>query len=236
MTGAPDPRSEVATGSRVLAALGQGDLVWGHVSVRDHEGRGAWIKGAGYGLDEIDPSRVHLVDRDGQVLEGGGRRHIEYPIHTEILAARPDVGAVVHTHAPHVVAFAATDQSLRPISHDACLFVPPDVPRFTETGDLIVSAELGAKVAACLGDASVAVLVHHGMVAVGPDVAQAVMLSILLDRACETQLLATAGGGVRTWSGDEEALAKRARHGTPKNLLAAYDYLVRGLDTPPTLS
>jgi len=227
---APDVRAEVATGCRVLAALGQGDLIWGHVSGRDPDGRGAWIKGAGYGLDEIDETRVHLVNRAGEVLEGGGRRHVEYPIHTEIMAARPDVGAVVHTHATHAVAFAATGQPLRPISHDACLFVPPDVPRFTETGDLIVSAELGARVAACLGDSAVALLVHHGVVAVGRDVAHAVMLGVLLDRACATQMLAVSGGGVRTWSDDEEALAKRANHGTPANLQAAYDYLVRSLD------
>jgi ribulose-5-phosphate 4-epimerase/fuculose-1-phosphate aldolase len=229
---AQQARAEVAIACRVLAALGQGDLIWGHVSARDPDGRGAWIKGAGYGLDEIDPSRVHLVDRAGEMLDGRGRRHIEYPIHTEIMAARPDVGAVVHTHATNAVAFAATNQPLRPMSHDACLFVPPDVPRFTETGDLIVSSELGARVAACLGDSTVVLLVHHGVVAVGPDVPHAVMHSILLDRACATQVLAAAGGGVHTWSDDEEALTKRARHGTPANLRAAYDYLVRALDRP----
>ena len=225
-----DVRAEVATACRVLASLGQGDLIWGHVSARDAQDRGAWIKCSGYGLDEIDGSRVHLVDRAGDVLEGGGRRHLEYPIHTEVLAARPDVGAVVHTHAAHVVAFASTGQPLRPISHDACLFVPPDVPRFSETGDLIVSAELGARVAACLGDSNAVVLLHHGVVTVGPDLAHAVMHSLLLDRACATQMLAVAGGGVQTWSDDEEALAKRAKHGTPSNLRAAYDYLVRALD------
>lgn len=221
---------QVAVGARVLASVGQGDLIWGHVSARDPDGRGAWIKAAGLGLDEIDASDVHLVDRTGDVLVGGGKRHIEYPIHTEVLAARPDVGAVVHTHASNVVAFAATAEPLRPISHDACLFVPPDVPRFTETGDLIVSAELGSRVAASLGDASVVFLVNHGLVAVGADVPHAVMNSVLFDRACAAQLLAAAGGGVRVWSDDEEALAKRAKHGASSNLRAAYDYLVRSLD------
>jgi ribulose-5-phosphate 4-epimerase/fuculose-1-phosphate aldolase len=220
-------RSEVAVACRVLASLGQGDLIWGHVSVRDREGRGAWLKAAGFGLGEIDESRVHLVAWDGEVVEGEGRRHLEFPIHTETLAARPDVGAVVHTHAPNVVALAATGQPLRPISHDACLFVPPDLPCFIETGDLIVTRELGAKVAACLGEANAVLLVHHGLVAVGADLAEAVVHSVLLDRACATQMLAAGGGGVHTWSSDEEALAKRASHGTPDNLRAAYDHLVR---------
>lgn len=220
----------------MLAASGLNDLIWGHVGARDEAGRGAWIKASSFGLDEIDETRVHLVDRDGNVVEGDGRRHLEFPIHTEILAARRDVRAVVHTHAPNVVAFAATEQALRPISHDACLFVPPDVPRFTATGDLIVTAELGALVADCLGTANAALLVHHGLVTVGADLAQAVMHSILLERACALQMLATAGGGVASWSSDEEARAKREKHGTPANLRAAYDYLVRSLDSRPASS
>jgi L-ribulose-5-phosphate 4-epimerase len=229
-------RTEVATACRVLAAVGQNDLIWGHVAARDGADRGAWIKASGFGLDEIDASRVHLVDRNGEVVEGEGRRHLEYPIHTEVLAARRDVGAVVHTHATSVVAFAATDQPLRPISHDACLFVPPDVPRFTQTGDLIVTAELGALVAECLGTANAVLLVHHGLVTVGTDLPEAVMHSVLLERACAAQMLAAGGGGVASWSDDDEALAKREKHGARANLRAAYDYLVRTLDSRPTLS
>jgi hypothetical protein len=48
--------------------------------------------------------------------------------------------------------------------------------------------------------------------------------------------LAVSGGGVQTWSDDEEALAKRAKHGTAANLRAAYDYLVRALDRHPSAS
>ena len=145
-------RDVVATASRVLAAQGHGDLIWGHASVRDE--RGAWIKSAEWGLDEVIPDRVHLVDGGGRVLEGEGLRHSEYPIHTEILAARPDVGAVVHTHPPHAVALAATGQPLLPVSHAANMFVPPAVPRFTATADLILTVELGKQVAAELGDAT----------------------------------------------------------------------------------
>jgi len=99
--------------SRALAAAGQADMVWGHASVRDPDGRGAWMKSAGWGLEEVDPGKVVLVGPDGSVLEGAGPRHIEYPIHAEIMAARPDVGSVVHTHSPAACAFAALDVPLR---------------------------------------------------------------------------------------------------------------------------
>jgi ribulose-5-phosphate 4-epimerase/fuculose-1-phosphate aldolase len=220
-------RREVALGCRILGDAEQGDLVWGHVSARDPEDRGVWMKAATLGFDEVGPGDVLLVDRDGSVLEGEGRRHAEYPIHTEILAAAPAVGAVVHTHAPAAVNFAALGMSLRPISHEGTLFVPPDIARFTKTGDLILTADLGADVAAAIGDRNALLLVNHGIVTVGPDVVTAVMTAVLLDRACRMQLTAMAAGELRTWSADDEALSKRDHCYSPELLRQAWEYLSR---------
>jgi ribulose-5-phosphate 4-epimerase/fuculose-1-phosphate aldolase len=216
-------------GCRVLGTQGHGDLIWGHLSARDPENRGAWMKAATFGFDEITPDRVLLVSPEGEVLEGEGRRHAEYPIHTEILATRPDVGAVAHTHAPSAVAFGALETPLLPLSHEGTLFVPPDVARFTLTGDLILTAELGRQVAASLGERNAVLLVNHGIVSVGPDVPTAVLAAVLLERACRTQLTAMAAGEVRRWSSDQEALAKRDHCYSPELLAQAWDYLVRGL-------
>ena len=82
MTNTADLRDLVATSCRVLAAAGQDDLVWGHASARDPEGRGVWLKSAEWGLGEVSGEQVHLVSPDGEVLEGEGVRHSEYPIHT----------------------------------------------------------------------------------------------------------------------------------------------------------
>src|SRR5688500_10230363 len=111
MTG--DIREMIAMASNVLALEDHGDLVWGHVSIRDPDGRGVWMKASTWGFDEITPERVLLIGWDGDVLAGDGRRHAEYPIHTEIMRARPEVNSVVHTHAPHAVAFASLEQPLR---------------------------------------------------------------------------------------------------------------------------
>ena len=83
---------------------------------------------AGWGLEEIDAGRIALVSPDGSVLDGAGPRHIEYPILTEIMAARPDVGSVVHTHSPAANEFAALDVPLRPLDHAGSLFCYPDIP------------------------------------------------------------------------------------------------------------
>ena len=222
-------RELVATASRILGHTGNGDLIWGHASARDPNGRGVWIKQSGWGMEEVTADRVHLVNRDGVVIEGDGPRHNEYPIHTEIMAARPDVGAVVHTHSRFGTALAASGQPLRPVSHEGTFFCPPGVPRFTRTTDLIRHPDLGRQVAEALGSAPALFLVNHGIVCVGPDLETATVTAILLDRACEQQLLTYTAGASPTWSDDTEALSKR-RHIYPESALRqVWAYLVRQL-------
>jgi ribulose-5-phosphate 4-epimerase/fuculose-1-phosphate aldolase len=218
--------------SRALAAGGQGDMVWGHASVRDPGGRGAWMKSAGWGLEEIDAGKIVLVSPDGAVLDsgaadGGGPRHIEYPIHTEIMAARPDIGSVVHTHSPAANEFAALEVPLRPLDHAGSLFCYPDIPRFTLTGGLIKTQELGAALAGALGSARACLMPQHGIVAAGPDAPAAVMTAVLLDRACRTQLTAMAAGPLRRWGDEEDTVAKRADVWSARQLRAGWDYLLR---------
>ena len=220
-------REQVALGCRILALEDQGDFVWGHVSARDRDGRGVWMKASTFGLEEIGPEHVILVSWDGDVLSGDHRRHIEYPIHTELMRARDDVGCVVHTHAPWAVAFASTEQPLRPVSHEATLFVPPEIARFTQTGDLIMTQDLGRAVAAAVAGRNAAFMVNHGIVTCGGDVVSGVMAAVLLERACRTQIRAIAGGGPKTWSSDEEALAKREH---VYSFQQAWDYFARRLD------
>jgi L-ribulose-5-phosphate 4-epimerase len=223
-------REVVARASRVLAAAGHGDLVWGHASARDPQsGDAVWIKAAGWGMEEVTPDRVQLVDPAGAVLAGDGPRHSEYPIHTEIMAARPDVGGVVHTHAPYGLALAAAGVPLLPVSHAGNYFSPQGVPRFTHTADLIITAELGKKVAACLGDASAVFLVNHGMVTVGPDVQTATVAAVLLEQAARQQLLTRSLGGWPTWSAEAESASKRGHIYSEGSVASVWDYLVRRL-------
>ncbi len=224
-----DIRELVSLSSRILGTSDQGDLIWGHSSARDPEGRGVWMKGSGWGLEEIVPERVQLVSPEGEVLDGNGPRHSEYPIHTEIMAARPDVGGVVHTHSPYAVALAAAGQELLPVSHAANYFVPPQVPRFTETADLILSRELGASLAGTLGAASAVFLVNHGIVTVGPTLEAATVAAVILERAAYQQWLTRCFGTWPTWSDPEESLAKREHIFNDAAVTQVWDYLVRTL-------
>lgn len=214
-------------GCRALAAAGQADMVWGHPSVRDPEGRGVWMKCSGWGFEEIDASRIVLVNADGKVLAGDGPRHIEYPIHTEVMLARPDVGSVVHTHAPAAVSFASLDVPLVAISHDGVEFAEPQVPRFTRTGALISTAELGQALADAIGDGVGCLVPQHGLVTVGPNPAVAVMRAVLLARACHNQLQAMAAGPIRRSSDSAEIALKKRQVWPQSQFDAGYGYLCR---------
>lgn len=234
----PDsPHELVSLASRVLGHADQGDLVWGHASARDQNGQGVWMKASGWGLEEITPARVQLVSPSGEVLDGTGERHSEYPIHTEVMAARPDVGGVVHTHSPYAVALAAAGQELLPVSHAANYFVPPEVPRFTETADLILTPELGKSLAATLGPASAVFLVNHGIVTVGPTLQVATVAAVILERAAHQQWITRGFGTWPSWSAPAESASKRQHIFHDRALEQVWRYLVRRLDaggTSPT--
>ena len=216
------PQQEIVTACRVLEKAGQADMVWGHVSVRDPAGRGVFLKGSNLGFDEVQTSDVILLTWEGEILEGSAGRHVEWPIHVEIMKMRPDVNAVVHTHPLYSVAFAATGWPLLALSHEGSNFVPPDIARFTKTGDLIRTPSLGHDLAACVGERNAALIPHHGIVTVGTNIGQAVAAATLLERACHISIL--AGEGAQP-SPDEEALQKRER--SSSHFDTAWDYLAR---------
>ena len=222
-------RQLVALGCNILAANGHEDYIWGHVSARDPHGRGIWMKASSYGFDEITPDHVILVSFDGELLEGDHPRHVEWPIHTEILRTRDDLGAVVHSHPPHSIAVGASGKALRPLSHAGTLFVPPELPRFTKTANLIVTQTMGSDVAGELGEQGAMLLINHGIVTAGQTVQSAVIRAVLLEKAAHQQVLTYALGEPTHWSSDEEALAKRQIAWSEKQLLALWDYLTRSL-------
>lgn len=228
MTADESLRRELATACRILASEGMGDFIWGHVSVRASEPGTFWLKGGGLGLEEIGPDDVIRLDLDGNVLEGSRPRHLEWPIHAEILRARPDVVCVVHSHATSTVAFGTIDEPLQPICHEAIRWMPSP-PRFTGTSDLIDSPARGRALAECLGDGRGVLLRNHGMVAAAADIRTATLLSIFLERACRTQLQVMATGAAYHPATEADVAARREKMNVPTAFNALWDYFVRRL-------
>ncbi len=223
-------RQALAYACRILAANGHNDTVLGHVSYREPEANTFWMKPSEMGLDEVTPETLIRVDLDGKVIEGELPLHLEFPIHSEIFRARPEITCVVHTHPMHSIAFGALEQPLRPLSHEGAQFSPPDVPRFTLTSNLIKTPELGKQVQNCLGGAPACLLKNHGIVTAANTIEGAVIAAINLERACQIQLLAAACGNY-SWSCDEEALAKQQTHFGTKQLQNLWKYHCRKVDS-----
>jgi L-fuculose-phosphate aldolase len=220
-------RTKLVHACRILAAEGQGDHIWGHVTARV-PGRPdlLFMKPATIGLEEIGPDDVITVNLDGDKVEGRMPRHIEVFIHTEIMRARPDVMAVVHTHPPHAIAFGALGRPLQPVGHDGAVFCD-GLPVFSETSDLITDSGRGRSVAASLGRHGGMLMRNHGIVTAASTIEESVMKALFLEKACKTQLLCEACGGAQHLSSAEDARTKRDRLLHASQVDAAFEYFVR---------
>jgi L-fuculose-phosphate aldolase len=184
---------QAAAGCRVLHAEGHADMTLGHLSFRDPDGRGVWMKRSGIGLGEVaGPEDFILLDFSGKRLSGEGRIHKEWPIHTEVMKSRPDVNSVGHSHPFFATAFSALAVELEAVTNEAA-YLGSRVPRFEETRGLIDTPALGASVAQALAEASTLLLRNHGVLFVGATIAEATLMGVFLERACRSQmhLLAT---------------------------------------------
>ncbi|MET0454422.1 MAG: class II aldolase/adducin family protein [Mycobacterium sp.] len=185
-------RGTVATACRILAHQGLAADVLGHVSVRVDADR-MLLRCRGpldRGLLFTVADDVRLVDFDGNGELGGGYAvPNEFPIHSELLRARPDVNAVVHAHPRDVVIADLGGVELRQVfgayNIPASRLAHRGVPVYPRSV-LVRTAELGRAVADAVGDHDVCVLRGHGIVTAGVSVAQAVMAALDLTELSRT--------------------------------------------------
>lgn len=182
-----DLRREIALACRMIAATGLTTPILGHVSMRLDEShvlarcRGPQERGLLF--TTVDDIRVATLDDSGDV-GGGYRLPNEFPIHAEILRARPELGSVLHAHPRSALLASLADVPLRPVfgAFDIPAFRLADegVPVHEHRGLVRTPAE-GRALAATLGARPVAVLRGHGVVTVGDGVPQVMSRLLALD-------------------------------------------------------
>ncbi|WP_439687053.1 class II aldolase/adducin family protein [Cupriavidus oxalaticus] len=211
----------------ILETNGQGDFTRGHVSVRMPGDPSQFImKPHSYGFDEITPENIVVCNIDGEKIGGGGRRHSEVFIHSEIYKARPDITSVIHTHPIHAVALSATGKSLKMISQPACTFAD-GVPYYTDTVNLIRTQDMGRGVAHALGNSKAVLMRNHGVAVAGRTIEEAAILALALDEACHIQLLTEAAGGEGEVFSDEDVQRLHDQVTRPEQFTINFDYLRR---------
>jgi L-fuculose-phosphate aldolase len=220
-------RKTLAEAGRVLALEGQGDYTAGHVSARLPGDPARFLmKPSGIGLEEITPKNIVTVNLEGEKVAGTLKRHNEVFIHSEILRARPDVMAVVHTHPRHAVAFSSLGKPLQAVGHSGAIF-HGGLPVFAETTDLITTKPRGQAVAKCLGAFNALLLRNHGIVTCGGSLEEAVWFALKLEDACRMQLLAESAGGARLLADPADARAKGTHMNRAEAHANVFGYLLR---------
>jgi ribulose-5-phosphate 4-epimerase/fuculose-1-phosphate aldolase len=221
--------TEVARACRILEMEGHGDMTLGHLSVRESGGRGFWMKRNRIGLGEVQGADDFvLVDWDGCQLAGSGGRNSEWPIHSEILRARPDVSVVVHSHPFYASVFSAANEPLEPYTLDADYFI--DVPRHADEVALITTKEEGTALARSLGRTFAVLMGNHGVTFCGTTLEHAVCVGIFLEKACKAHIVGRASN-IRTSMPGRAGREKRNRQiMTPVHWEHSWNYFCRKLE------
>ncbi len=221
---------ETARAHRILEMEGHGDMSMGHLSFRDPFGRGLWLKRGNLALSEVVGDDFILIDFDGNVLEGTGLRHLEWPLHAEIMRARPDVNVVGHSHSHAATVLGALDAELGPYNNHGVWFAEHGVPRFSETSHIITTVPLGQAVARTLGPAEAIMLRNHGVAFVGANVIDATLAGIFLEKAARFQLDIMSTGANFPLPSHEETVEKKNRIYPDKARRNYWMYFNRQLD------
>jgi L-fuculose-phosphate aldolase len=230
-----EAKRKLIDAGRILEANGLGDLTRGHVSIRVPGDPNLFImKPHSYGFDEITEENIVLCDLSGEKVGGGGRRHSEVFIHSEILKARPEINSVVHAHPENAIALSSTGQSLQMLSQPACNFAD-GLPYYTETMYLIRTAGLGAGVAKALGQSKAVLMRNHGVAVAGRTVEEAVILTLALEEACKIQLKVEAAGGSGERFSDDEVNQLHDAITREEQFTVNFDFLARKVNRPHAL-
>jgi ribulose-5-phosphate 4-epimerase/fuculose-1-phosphate aldolase len=188
-------RVDLAACYRLIAMYGWDDLVFTHISARVPGPEEHFLINA-YGLvfEEMTASSLVKVDLAGNiVMETPCQINpAGFTIHSAVHEARQDVACVLHTHTRAGVAVSAQVGGLLPVSQ-ASLFPLMSVGYHDYEG-VALNADEKPRLVADLGSNSCLILRNHGLLTVGPTIADAFLIMYLLETACQTQLLAQSAG------------------------------------------
>ncbi len=188
-------RVDLACAYRLVAHYGWDDLIFTHLSVRvpgpEHH---FLINPYNLMFDEITASSLVKIDVNGQpVMETPYLTNpAGFTIHSAIHMAREDAHAVMHLHTPHGQAVSAMAEGLMPLTQTAMLI--RDEVAFHHYEGVAVDLDERERLVADLGTKRAMLLRNHGTLTVGETIAEAFIAMYFLERACQAQCLALAGG------------------------------------------
>ncbi len=227
-------RVDLAACYRLAAHFGLTDLIYTHISARV-PGEDAHFLINAYGLlfDEIRASTLVKVRLDGSIVDdptGLGINDAGFVIHGAVHGARHDVGCVMHTHTTAGLAVAAQRRGLLPLTQHAMRFT--DAIGYHDYEGIALEMDEQARLVRDLGTHDAMILRNHGLLVCGATVHDAFDLMMHLERACQAQVAAQAGGAELVEPAHEVARKVAAQFSRPgrKAPANAWAALLRMLD------
>lgn len=185
-----DQAAAIIAAAQLLDGLGFMPGKSGNLSCRTP--RGCLITPAGLPYAETTPADLVEIDPGGVVLAGHRRPSSEWRLHAAVYAARPEVGAVVHTHSPSATALACARQPIPPFHYMIALGGGADIrcAAYATFG----TAALAEATLAALAGRRAALLANHGAIALGTTLAGARTLALEVENLARQYLALRAAG------------------------------------------
>lgn len=208
----PGLLGDLVTANQILFNRGVVDA-FGHVSVRHDRFPDRFLMARNLAPAQVREDDVMAFALDGTPLGGDERRPtLERFIHGSIYRARPDVGAVVHSHSAGVIPFGiVSGVPLRAVCHMSS-FLGEGIPIFeirdaagVENDMLVRDERLGDALARTLGTSAAVLMRGHGSTAVGKDVREAVFRAVYTEINARLQSEALRLGSAVTYLSEAEA-------------------------------
>ena len=215
-----EARVNLAACYRFAAHFRMTDLIYTHISARVPGPEHHFLLNA-FGLmwDEVKASNLVKITLDGEIVDdptGLGFNQAGFVIHSAIHAARPEVMCVMHTHTASGIAVSAQEQGLLPISQHA-MRLTGNVGYHQYEG-VALNLEERERLVADIGNKMTLILHNHGLLSCGKSVREALDYMYYLERACQAQVAAMAGGAKLIIPSKEVAEGDRRSHWRPVSL------------------
>ncbi len=190
-------RGDIVETARAMNRLGVNQGASGNVSVRipdgDADGSGLLLTPSGLDYDLMTPRDIVSMAWDGASKARKGRKPTsEWRFHRDILKARPEFNAVVHAHPVAATAIACHGRGIGPFHYMVAVGGGRDIrcaPYKTFGSEALSTAALDA-----LEDRTACLLAHHGVIACGRDLPQALGVMVEVETLAKQYLAALAIG------------------------------------------
>lgn len=190
-----ETRVNLAACYRLIAHYDMDDKTSTHISARVPGTEDQFLLNPqGRLFSQMRASDLIKIDLEGRILDDTPHTVIRagYVIHSAVLAARPDVQCVIHTHTNAGMAVSAMECGLLPVNQKSMRFVH-DMPYHDYEG-YATDLEERERLVADLGNHNWLILRNHGLLVCGPQIWTAFRWMYSLETACRVQVACMVSG------------------------------------------